>query len=93
MIIMSKKQKKEKFELLDARDRINEVIAMLEKIIKEHKTLDQRTIEAHKEKLLGNIEEASEFINKNFKEVLKDLEKHKKRISSIHKFIKRHYKI
>ena len=80
-------------ELVDAKEKAKEVELKIENLLKEQRTLDGRDIKNHIDKLVSEIEETTMDIKESQKEILKNLEEHKKKLISKERFLRRHYKI
>ncbi|MBI2584135.1 MAG: hypothetical protein HYW25_05690 [Candidatus Aenigmarchaeota archaeon] len=79
--------------LAEAREKCKELLALVEALHQRHRSLHKGEIKSHGSQLEEETEEAMSSAREIFKEILRELEAHRKHVRSTEKFLKRHYRI
>lgn len=79
-------------ELVDAKEKAKEVELKIENLLKEQRALDGKDIKNHVDKFSTELDDAIFEIKEKQKEILRDLEEHKKKLLAKERFFRRHYK-
>ncbi len=77
-------------ELQEARNRANEISKRIERLLKEQSSLMKSEIAKHSDKLVADIDESLIEIENEYKNMMKDIEKHKRALVAKGKFLRRH---
>jgi len=67
------------YEIMDAKEKMKEMNLSLEKLLEEHKKLSPM----NREKMLKQTDKALVFMQEKFRQLIEDMENHKKRIQLI----------
>lgn len=76
-----------------AKEKAQEIALILEKLHKEHRTVQRYDLKYHSEKLAAETDDALMQLEQIHKDILKNLEAHRKKIMSRNDFLRRHYRI
>ena len=77
-------------ELQSARDRANEISKKIERLLKEQSSLSKSEIAKYPDKLILDIEESLAEIEIEYRELIKNVEKHRKVLNAKSRFLRRH---
>ena len=77
-------------ELQEARDRANEISKKIERLLKEQSSLMKNEIPKYSDKLLTDIDDSLVEIENEYKEMIKNIENHRKTIKAKTRFLRRH---
>lgn len=77
-------------ELQSARDRANDISKKIERLLKEQSSLNKSEIARYSDRLLVDIESSLQEIDNEYKELVKDIEKHRKALRAKSTFLRRH---
>ncbi len=77
-------------ELRDARNHADEISKKLQRLLKEQSSLMKNEIAKHSDKLIADIDDSLVEIEKEYKSIIENIEKHKKVLKAKSKFLRRH---
>ena len=77
-------------ELQEARNRANEISKKVERLLKEQSSLMKTEIAKHSDNLIIDVNDSLVEIEKEYREMIKDIERHRKALQTKSRFLKRH---
>ncbi len=77
-------------ELQSARDRANDISKKIERLLKEQSSLSKSEIAKYSDRLLIDVDASLEEIEKEYKEMVKYIENHRKALRAKSTFLRRH---
>ena len=79
-------------ELAKTRKNIQSISAELEKLLREHNSLNKKEIANHIEQILADTESAMETVEEEIKQLKRNMGNHRKQLEAKYAFLRRHNK-